>query len=183
MAHGLSLNRKHRFYNYETKSDWNLATTARRRYEFSRFLSHSKDETCLAEDERSQSTAVIKRISRESLEANKNQDLVKLLREIQILSHVKNYNLVELWDAFMNGMSADKKLGDVYVVTNQFPNNLSEVFKSQQLEMDQVTFLTYQIFRGLKYLHSCNIIHRDLKPSNIFVNENLELKVGGIFDD
>ncbi len=34
-------------------------------------------------------------------------------------------------------------------------------------------FVTYQIVRGLKYLHSANIIHRDLKPSNIAIDERM----------
>jgi len=36
---------------------------------------------------------------------------------------------------------------------------------------------SYQILRGLKYIHSAGIIHRDLKPSNIAVNEDCELRI------
>ena len=73
---------------------------------------------------------------------------------------------------------------------------LNEKIKESKLKENQIQFLTYQILKGLNYLHSCNIIHRvnfilifkifnkrlflfkkDLKPSNITVNENNELKV------
>ena len=84
-------------------------------------------------------------------------------------------------------------------------SDLNTVLKSHKLNSDQISFLTYQILRGLKYLHSCNIIHRvcyyfyyfifiilyntyvlmyydvyffqDLKPSNLIVTEDLDVQV------
>lgn len=56
-------------------------------------------------------------------------------------------------------------------------SNLKTVIREKILNNDQIMFFTYQILRGIKYLHSANIIHRDLKPENITVNENLELRV------
>ena len=56
-------------------------------------------------------------------------------------------------------------------------SNLKNVLKDQKLSENQKMFFTYQILRGIKYLHSSNIIHRDLKPDNITVNEDLELRV------
>jgi p38 MAP kinase len=51
------------------------------------------------------------------------------------------------------------------------------VLRTQTLADDQIVFFTYQILRGLKYLHSSNIIHRDLKPGNFTVNENCDLRI------
>ena len=51
------------------------------------------------------------------------------------------------------------------------------IYSNQVLTDDHIQFFTYQIFRGLKYLHSAGIIHRDLKPSNLLVNSNCDLKV------
>ena len=39
-------------------------------------------------------------------------------------------------------------------------SDLNNILKNQRLQNEQISFLTYQILRGLKYLHSCNIIHR-----------------------
>lgn len=35
-----------------------------------------------------------------------------------------------------------------------------------------------QIVSSLKYLHQNKVIHRDLKLGNLFLNENMEIKLG-----
>lgn len=35
-----------------------------------------------------------------------------------------------------------------------------------------------QIVNGVQYLHDNNIIHRDLKLGNLFLNDNIEVKIG-----
>lgn len=39
-------------------------------------------------------------------------------------------------------------------------------------------YLMYQLFCGLKYIHSADVIHRDLKPANLLVNSDCQLKIG-----
>ena len=38
-------------------------------------------------------------------------------------------------------------------------------------------YITAQILRGLRYLHSLHLIHRDLKPSNILLNKDSKAKI------
>lgn len=47
-----------------------------------------------------------------------------------------------------------------YLVTNLMRTDLSKTLKKQELSEDKIIFITYQILRGLKYLHGSNIIHR-----------------------
>ena len=52
------------------------------------------------------------------------------------------------------------------------------VKKRKKLTMKEVRFFMRQIVSSLEYMHSNRVIHRDLKMGNIFLNENMDLKVG-----
>ena len=75
-------------------------------------------------------------------------------------------DMVKMLDAF----SAEATLelfNSVYIVMEAIPQTLHTIIRGVALGDPQVAYITYQLLRGLKYLHSCGIIHRDLKPSNI----------------
>lgn len=36
----------------------------------------------------------------------------------------------------------------------------------------------FQLILVVEYIHSCNIIHRDIKPQNVFVDKDMNLKIG-----
>lgn len=48
--------------------------------------------------------------------------------------------------------------------------------KSIDIDINYIIFS--QILSGINYIHKKNIIHRDLKPSNLFINDNLQIKIG-----
>merc|ERR1711894_176726 len=97
-------------------------------------------------------------------------------RELRMLKHMKHENIIGLLYVFTP--SADlQNFNDVYLVTHLMGADLNNIVKTQKLSDEHVQFLVYQMFRGLKYVHSAGIIHRDLKPSNIAVNEDCELKI------
>jgi mitogen-activated protein kinase 1/3 len=99
--------------------------------------------------------------------------ILRTIREIKILKLLRGTcsNIIRLLDIFMT----DSK---VYLVQEFMDCDLHKVIRLQILSTDHIQYFTYQILRGLKFIHSANIIHRDLKPSNIFVNANCDLKIG-----
>nr|CDS29288.2 p38 MAP kinase MPK2 protein [Hymenolepis microstoma] len=97
-------------------------------------------------------------------------------RELAVLSHMKHENVVHLVDAFSNQKSIDE-FEDLYLVMPFMPIDLARVLQNESLDDEQILLFSYQILRGLKYIHGAKILHRDLKPANIIVNEDLELQI------
>ncbi len=50
--------------------------------------------------------------------------------------------------------------------------------RRKQLNEAEVRYYVRQIGEACKYLHENKIVHRDLKLGNLFLNDNMELKVG-----
>jgi len=58
-------------------------------------------------------------------------------------------------------------------------NESLEASKAGQNLKERDCFLIFQqILKATEYLHSQGILHRDIKPRNIFLNQNLEVKLG-----
>ncbi|KAL4894396.1 mitogen-activated protein kinase HOG1 [Aspergillus ambiguus] len=92
-------------------------------------------------------------------------------RETKLLKQLRHENLISLLDVYVSPRD------DMYLVTELLSTDLSRLIKHKTLEPQFVQIFTYQIVRGLKYLHSAGVVHRDLKPSNILINENCDLKI------
>ena len=43
------------------------------------------------------------------------------------------------------------------------------IYSRQDLSDDHIQYFTYQVLRGLLFMHSANVIHRDIKPSNLLL--------------
>ncbi|XP_010792589.1 mitogen-activated protein kinase 14A [Notothenia coriiceps] len=73
--------------------------------------------------------------------------------------------------------STPEKFQTFYMVMPLVAQDLGHIMKKRRLTDRIITYLFYQLLRGLKYIHSAGIVHRDLKPGNLAVNENCELKI------
>ena len=50
--------------------------------------------------------------------------------------------------------------------------------KRKKLTPKEVKYFMLQILSAVQHIHSNRIIHRDLKMGNIFINKNMQLKIG-----
>lgn len=103
-------------------------------------------------------------------------DAKRILREVKLMQHLDHPNLLKLTD--MIDPPTGSELEDIYMVTPFMQSDLHRiVYSENQLTLDHIQYVMYQVFCGLKYLHSAQIIHRDLKPSNILINEDCSIKI------
>merc|ERR1719498_1739012 len=99
----------------------------------------------------------------------------RILREVKLLRFMKHDNISCILDLYPPD-SPD--FDDIYIVCDLMETDLHRVIYSKQvLNEEHHQYFSYQILRGLLYMHSTNVLHRDLKPSNILMNKNCDLKI------
>ncbi|GMH79567.1 hypothetical protein TL16_g08187 [Triparma laevis f. inornata] len=104
----------------------------------------------------------------------------RCVREIRIMRVLEHENLLGVMNIMEGEPSSEGGLdfNDIYIVSNLMETDLSSVIKSPQaLTGQHLQFFTYQILKGLSYLHASNIVHRDLKPRNLLCNSNCDLTI------
>lgn len=95
-------------------------------------------------------------------------------RELQIMKDLSHPNIVTLKHAFYtNGEKADEVfLNVVMEYLSDTVYRMMKYYTKVKLNFPQilVKLYTYQIARGLIYLHEVGVCHRDIKPQNILVD-------------
>ncbi|KAH8725328.1 P-loop containing nucleoside triphosphate hydrolase protein [Phaeosphaeriaceae sp. PMI808] len=97
----------------------------------------------------------------------------KFVTELQIHSKLAHPNIVEFYRAFSFQTST-------YVVLELCENgSLADAIKKRKyFTMPEIRRLMIQTCGAIKYLHQRNIVHRDLKTGNLFLDGNMNVKVG-----
>ncbi|MCJ1389335.1 Cell cycle serine/threonine-protein kinase cdc5/MSD2 [Xylographa bjoerkii] len=93
--------------------------------------------------------------------------------ELQIHSKMRHPNIVEFHRAFTFEENT-------YIVLELCPNGSLKdmVQKRRCLSLPEVRRYGIQLCGAIKYLHSRNVIHRDLKMGNIFLDRDMNIKLG-----
>ena len=108
--------------------------------------------------------------------ADNSTILKRTLREVRLLRILKHENIIGLQRIMLP--HSGREFRDLYLVSDLMETDLSSIIKSpQELSDEHAQFFIYQVFCGLKFMHSCGVIHRDLKPRNLLVNSNCDLKI------
>lgn len=97
----------------------------------------------------------------------------KFQTELQIHSKMRHANIVKFHRAFTY-------LECTYIVLELCPNaSLMDMVKKRRFITEpEVRFWTVQMAGAIKYMHAKGIIHRDLKMGNIFLDKDMNVKIG-----
>lgn len=100
-------------------------------------------------------------------------DAQRTFREITFLQELNGHeNIVRL----MNVLKAERHQ-DIYVLFDSMEADLQQVIGANYLQPIHTEYVTYQILKALKYIHSGGVLHRDLKPANVLLNSNCHVRI------
>ncbi|KAL4985890.1 hypothetical protein BDW68DRAFT_198530 [Aspergillus falconensis] len=97
----------------------------------------------------------------------------KFRTELQIHSKMRHPHIVGFHRAFVFDHC-------IYVILELCPNGsvMDMVRKRRCLSLPEVRRFMVQLCGAVKYLHKRNVAHRDLKMGNLFLDRNMDIKVG-----
>ncbi|VEL33623.1 unnamed protein product [Protopolystoma xenopodis] len=96
-------------------------------------------------------------------------------RELQILKELRHSNIVALIYYFYSVSTSKPTEMYLNLVQEFVPQTLSRLIKHywrqrQIIPLAYVKLYSFQLLRGLAYVHGRNICHRDIKPQNLLVD-------------
>jgi serine/threonine protein kinase len=110
----------------------------------------------------------IKCISKANFDDQKKK---ALLRETELLSGLKNQNIISL-------ITVNETLNTIYLIMDYCSKGkLFDYLKDKPKTPELILKYTREIFSGFRYLYEKNIIHRDIKPDNLLLDSNGTLKI------
>eukprot|EP00199_Chlamydomonas_sp_CCMP681_P000941 CAMPEP_0119104632 /NCGR_PEP_ID=MMETSP1180-20130426/2800_1 /TAXON_ID=3052 ORGANISM="Chlamydomonas cf sp, Strain CCMP681" /NCGR_SAMPLE_ID=MMETSP1180 /ASSEMBLY_ACC=CAM_ASM_000741 /LENGTH=504 /DNA_ID=CAMNT_0007089451 /DNA_START=36 /DNA_END=1546 /DNA_ORIENTATION=+ len=112
------------------------------------------------------------------LQGMSRKEQEECIRETRVLSSLDSDYIIKYYDSFL-------ERGKLYIITEYASNgNLHDYIKKhrevtkQRLPEDLIWKLFIQILMGLNHMHTRKILHRDIKTLNVFLDDDLNVKLG-----
>ena len=104
-------------------------------------------------------------------------------KEIKFMSRLKDDNVIKLLGICTTGtlfiMMQYMENGDLnnYLQKLEFTYEAEKLPAENEITLNALVYISYQVASGMKYLSSCKFIHRDLAARNILVGVNYTVKI------
>ena len=104
-------------------------------------------------------------------------------KEIKFMSRLKDDNAIRLLGICTTGtpfiMMEYMENGDLtsYLQQLKFTTDTKKLPSANEITLNALVYMSYQIASGMKYLSSCKFIHRDLAARNVLVGINYTVKI------
>lgn len=98
------------------------------------------------------------------------------IKETQVLASLDSEFIIKYYDSFL-------EKGKLFIVTEYASNgNLHDFVKRQKANLaeDLIWKLFFQMLLGLHHMHKRKILHRDFKTLNVFLDAQLNVKLGDL---
>ncbi|KRZ06321.1 NUAK family SNF1-like kinase 1 [Trichinella zimbabwensis] len=170
-SYNLSQSRRDSSIVDEESGRMSRRSSIRQRFEIVKKLgSGTYGKVSLAIDHRTSEQVAIKVIKKLSIE--NSQDLLRIRREIQVMSMLKHPNIIEIKEVFEN----DEKI--VIIMEYASGGELYDyVSNCGPLAESEVRRMFRQIVSAVYFCHKNNVAHRDLKLENILLDKNMNAKI------
>jgi serine/threonine protein kinase/AraC-like DNA-binding protein len=105
------------------------------------------------------------KIFRDEITSNRTEYIIRFRHELSTVSNLDHPNIVRIYEA-----------GEVYklhYIAMEYVQGtgLSEILKTCNLTLDQITSILIQLCSALDCIHKSGVIHRNLKPGNIIIDK------------
>ena len=132
----------------------------------------------------SDDSSVSIKVAVKMLKASPSADVQKSFeKEIKFMSRLKNDNVIRLLGICTTGtpfiMMEYMESGDLnkYLQKFKYTYETGKLPAANEITLNALVYMSYQIASGMKYLSSCNFIHRDLAARNVLVGVNYTVKI------
>lgn len=153
------------------KNSAQISTTPDARYQNIRLVSGGASGALFyASDTKTNSRVIVKRLI---------VDSITYRHESRLLRQLDHENVVIFHGTIPYPQSGSDRCQSLYAVQELLDTDLQTLILSGQLTTGHCRLFTYQLMRGLKYIHSADIYHGCLQPNVIQVDSSsLMLKIG-----
>jgi serine/threonine protein kinase len=100
-------------------------------------------------------------------------------RETKLLSLISHPRVIKYYDNFPS-----KNKEYLYIIMENAENGDLDsllnayIIKNEYIPEEDLWTIFLQCMQGLVYIHKYDVIHRDIKPENIFIDNNMNIKIG-----